>query len=204
MKKTKEKVGTNKIKDFFVIFLFVIKITLIGFGGGNALMPVIEKEAVYKKSWLTKEEFDRMVIVTNMLPGPSVIQSISYICIKKFGKFWGSILTLLSMLPHLFLALGIYLAVAQFPQKYLYVISVGVLGSIIGVLFAFGWSYMKKSKNKINVPLWVFLFLFTFIFCVFIPSPGNIPVIVMIAVFIFLGLTEYLFYKKSKRKKKEK
>lgn len=195
----------EKKKLFLEVFLFVLKITFIGFGGGNALMPVIKREAVDRKKWLSIEEFDKMVIVTNMLPGPSVIQAISYICIKHFGKLWGSLLTLISILPHVFLAFGLYLAVNKLPLNYLYVIAAGVLTSIAGVLFAFGWSYMKKSKNQMNTPLWLFLFIFTFAFCFFIPSPGNIPVIVMILLFLIVGLIELFLYLKTKKiKKREK
>ncbi|WP_029513011.1 chromate transporter [Mycoplasmopsis iners] len=193
----------NKLKNFWIVFCFILKITLIGFGGGNALMPVIKKEAVDKKQWLTLEEFNQMVIVTNMLPGPSVIQSISYICIKHFGKIWGSILTLLAILPHIFIALGCYLLIDKLPINYLYAISVGVLGSIIGVLLAFGWSYLKQSKNKLNTPLWLILFLFTFAFCFFVPAPWNMPIVVMVVIFIIVGFVEWFLYCKSKRQNKK-
>ncbi|VEU77963.1 chromate transporter [Mycoplasmopsis columbinasalis] len=190
--------------SFWEVFLFVLKITFIGFGGGNALMPVIKNEAVDRKKWLTLEEFDKMVIVTNMLPGPSVIQSISYICIKHFGKFLGSILTLVAILPHVLMAFGLYLGVSKLPLQYLYVIAAGVLTAISGVLFAFGWSYMKSSKNKINTPLWLFLFIFTFAFCFFVPTPYNIPVIVMIAIFFIVGIIEFVLYRKAKKMRSNK
>ena len=54
--------------------LTMAKIGLIGFGGGNALVPVIEKELVTTSQLLTKEEFDKEVIVANITPGALPIE----------------------------------------------------------------------------------------------------------------------------------
>ena len=52
----------------------MVKIGLIGFGGGNALVPVIERELVSSSDILTKEEFDKEVIVANITPGALPIE----------------------------------------------------------------------------------------------------------------------------------
>ncbi|OAB48697.1 chromate transporter [Mycoplasmopsis gallinarum] len=192
------------MKKFWIIFLFILKVSFIGFGGGNALLPVIQNEAVQKRKWLSQEEFDDIVIVTNMLPGPSVIQSISYIAIKELGKFWGSLCTLIAILPHVLFAFALYIAATFLPLEYLWTIAVGVLSTIIGILIVFGWTYMQKTRKLIKLPLWIFLFLFTFAFCFFVPVPGNLPILVMLAVFLIIALIAlfaYLKHKKEKRKK---
>lgn len=48
----------------------IIMVTFIGFGGGNAMMPVIKRYVVDKYQGLDNDEFDRNVVVTNMLPDP--------------------------------------------------------------------------------------------------------------------------------------
>ncbi|TNK88663.1 chromate transporter [Mycoplasmopsis pullorum] len=184
---------------FWPLFIFVLKVMIIGFGGGNAIMPVIKSEAVEKKKWLTIEEFDRMVIVTNMLPGPSVIQAISFLAIKNLGIFKGVILTLFAIFPHILIALILYLLASYLPINYLYAISIGALSVIAGVLLSFGWSYMTKSKNMINTPLWLLTFLVTLVFCVFVPSPFNLPIFVMIVFFLILGIVQFCLFKKSKK-----
>lgn len=192
----------EKKPKIWEMMLLIIKLTFIGFGGGNALMPVLKNEAVDKKRWMTVEEFDKIVIVSNMLPGPSVIEAISYLAIKVFGFWKGSLITFFAMLPHILLAYLFYFLIYLLPQNYISVISVGVLTAISGVLLAFGYEYMKSSKKQMSIPLWFLLFLFTFAFCLFIPSPFNIPIVVMIIVFIFFGLFHYLSYKKGLRNKK--
>lgn len=182
------------------LIIFILKITLVGFGGGNALMPVIRNECVIRNKWLTEKEFEKIVIVTNMLPGASVIQVLGYISVKLFGKLKGFFITLIVILPHVLIAFGLFLLSNYLPTNYLFVIAIGVLSSIVGVLFAFGWNYMKTSKDKIRLPVWLFLFVFTFSFCFFVPTPYNLPIIVMIVVFIILGFIEFITYRKTKKK----
>ncbi|WP_041594136.1 chromate transporter [Mycoplasma crocodyli] len=189
----------HKFKNIFEMILFVLKVSFVGFGGGNALMPLIKSEAVDKKKWLSIEEFDKVVIVSNLLPGPSVIQTIGYISIKFLGKMWGTLVTLLALLPHVLFAFGLYLLVNLLPIKYLYVVSVGVLSAIVGVLIIFGIRYIKLSHKNMPIPLWVSLFCITFAFCFFIPSPYNVPIVVMTILFILIAIVEFIIIKKSKK-----
>ncbi|WP_369085730.1 chromate transporter [Metamycoplasma spumans] len=187
MKKNKNKqaqlLDTGAIRpSFWKVFAFILFISFVGFGGGNALMPVIKRDAVDKYKWLTEEEFDRVVVITNMLPGASVIEAISYVSIKCLGFWKGFLVTIIGILPHCILFFGLFLAISYVPKKYLYVVSLGVLVSIIGFLVNFGINYMKKSYKKINTALWIFLFLITFLFSIFIPVPYNMPVFVMVMI----------------------
>ena len=44
----------------------MLRVGVIGFGGGNALIPVMEKEFVTKKPYVTKEEYDEAVLAASM------------------------------------------------------------------------------------------------------------------------------------------
>ncbi|TPR54655.1 chromate transporter [Metamycoplasma neophronis] len=202
MKKTKlsETLDTGvKRPSFWRVLGFILFISFVGFGGGNALMPVIKRDAVDKYHWLTEEEFDRVVVVTNMLPGASVIEAISYISIKCLGFWKGFIITIIGILPHCFLFFGLFLAMTYVPKQYLYVVSLGVLISIIGFLINFGINYMKKSYKKMNVGLWIFLFLITLAFSLFVPVPYNMPVFVMVLVMVIF----FIIVKIQKRNAKK-
>ncbi|UWV77138.1 chromate transporter [Mycoplasmopsis cynos] len=82
----------------------------------KSLTPVIKKEIVENKKLLDVKEFDQIVIVTNMLPGASVIQCISYISIKLLGKVKGIIITLFALFFHI---LCLVLDYCFYFQKYL-------------------------------------------------------------------------------------
>ena len=47
----------------------MLRVGVIGFGGGNALIPVMEKEFVTKKLYVTKEEYDEAVLAASITPG---------------------------------------------------------------------------------------------------------------------------------------
>lgn len=44
----------------------MLRVGVIGFGGGNALIPVMEKEFVTKKLYVTKEEYDEAVLAASI------------------------------------------------------------------------------------------------------------------------------------------
>ncbi|MFV8470219.1 chromate transporter [Mycoplasma sp. AA7A] len=197
MKKNKHTVASKA--SFWEVFLFILKVTIIGFGGGNALMPVIQREAVGKKKWLTEDEFDDIVIVTNMLPGASVIQTLSYIAITLLGKVKGTILTLVAILPHVLLAFAFLVVLTKYlPAEYLKIVSVGVLVAIIAFLINFGVRYAKQAHKTMSTPLWILIFLFSAGYSLFIPAPYNLPVVAIVVVIAIYSIW-YLITRKKRQ-----
>ena len=75
----------------FKIFFTMMKIGLFTFGGGYAMLALLENEFVEKRAWLEKDEFLDMVAIAESTPGPIAINSATYIGYKKAG-FLGSTL----------------------------------------------------------------------------------------------------------------
>lgn len=188
----------QKQPKFWTVFWLIIKISFVGFGGGNALMPIIKKEVVDKKKWLDNEEFSQVVVVTNMLPGASVIQTISYISIKMLGKIKGTLVTLIGILPHVLMAFGFLLLFNKLPIEYIKIISVGVLVSIIAFLIDFGYRFLKQSQSRIKLPVWILIFLFSLAYCLFVPSPYNMPVVAIILIIMIYSIIYYISKRKGK------
>jgi chromate transporter len=63
-----EKIVADKI-NFSKIIISFLKIGTIGFGGGSALIPVIEKEVVSEKGWISEEKFIEYTVAANITPG---------------------------------------------------------------------------------------------------------------------------------------
>ena len=80
------------------LFIAFFKIGAFTFGGGYAMLPIIEKEVVDKNHWLTKEEFIDMLAVVQSLPGPIAINSSVYVG-YKIAKFWGALQIFKTTLP---------------------------------------------------------------------------------------------------------
>ena len=71
----------------YIKFLYsLFKIGCIGFGGGNALIPVIERELVQKQQLDTKENIDKDVIVASITPGALPVEIVASIGKRNFGN----------------------------------------------------------------------------------------------------------------------
>ena len=67
------------MKRLFEIFLVFFKIGLFTIGGGYAMLPIIQREVVETKHWMTDEEFLDAISLTNSLPGPLATNSATFV-----------------------------------------------------------------------------------------------------------------------------
>lgn len=82
-----------------------LKIGLFGFGGGYAMLALIEREVV-TPGWITEQMFTDIVAISQMTPGPIGINSATYIGYVVTGSVLGSIVTTVTvMLPSFLLVL---------------------------------------------------------------------------------------------------
>lgn len=82
----------EKMKKLLSLFVSFLKIGAFTFGGGYAMIALLENEFVSKKKWLEKDEFLDMVAIAESTPGPVAINSATYIG-YKIGKVWGAIVS---------------------------------------------------------------------------------------------------------------
>lgn len=64
---------------FLLLFYTFFKIGLFGFGGGYAMLSMIQGEVVTKYQWLTTSQFTDIVAISQMTPGPIGINSATYV-----------------------------------------------------------------------------------------------------------------------------
>ena len=82
-----------------------LKIGLFGFGGGYAMLSLVQSEVV-KNGWITNQMFTDIVAISQMTPGPIGINSATYIGYVSTGNVLGSIIaTLVVVLPPYLLTL---------------------------------------------------------------------------------------------------
>lgn len=67
------------MKKLLEIFTMFFKIGMFTIGGGYAMLPIIQKEVVDKKSWMNEEEFLDAISLTNSLPGPLATNAATFI-----------------------------------------------------------------------------------------------------------------------------
>lgn len=83
----------------------MFKVGMIGFGGGSALIPVIEREVVEDNEVVTKEEYDKDVIVASITPGALPVEIAGGVGKKVFGSFGMAASAIMMALPGVILTL---------------------------------------------------------------------------------------------------
>ena len=80
----------QKFKTCLKLFLVMFKIGLFTFGGGYAMISLLESELVAKRKWLENDEFLNVVAIAESTPGPVAINAATYVGYKLAGV-WGSL-----------------------------------------------------------------------------------------------------------------
>lgn len=89
----------RKVKGYLSLFLTMLKVGLFTFGGGYAMIALLENELVEKKKWLKKDEFPDVAAIAESTPGPIAINAATYIGYKNSGMIGSMIATLGICIP---------------------------------------------------------------------------------------------------------
>ena len=99
---------TSENMLYLHLFYTLFTIGLFGFGGGYAMLSMIQGEVVTRYRWLTPQEFTDIVAISQMTPGPIGINSATYVGFTATGSVWGSVIaTFAVVLPSFILMLTI-------------------------------------------------------------------------------------------------
>ncbi len=170
------------IKLFFAFF----KIGLFTFGGGYAMIPLIQEE-VTKNGWLTAEEVIDIVGIAESTPGPIAVNLATFVGTSQMGFLGALVATLGVILPSFIIILLIAIIFKKImDNKYVKSILKGINPVIIGLILATG----VFTLFKILVPNFVINENFTFNFNDFIR-----PLIICAILALIM-----LLYKKMKKK----
>lgn len=142
---------------YLQLLLVYLKIGLLGFGGGYAMLTLIQEEVVEKHGWLSVQEFTDIVAVSQMTPGPIGINSATYIGYVVTGSVWGSILaTTAVMIPSFVLVLVISLSFARFKNNpHIDAVFSGIRPAAVGLIAAAAMLLMNE-ENFIDYGSYVF------------------------------------------------
>ena len=122
---------------YLQLFISYLKIGFFGFGGGYAMLSLIQNEIVEQRGWITVSQFADIVAVSQMTPGPIAINSATYIG-YTIGGFWGSVVATIAVcLP----ALTVMLALTKFflklkDNRYVHGVITGMRPVVVGMIAA--------------------------------------------------------------------
>lgn len=137
----------KRTKDLFLTFL---KIGAFTFGGGYAMVALLEHEFVEEKQWVSRDEFLDMVAIAESTPGPMAVNSATYIGYKIEGTEGAAVSTVAVCLPSF---LVIYL-ISLFFDRFLSLSAVasafkGIQVCVIYLILSAG---LKMLKNLQRTP----------------------------------------------------
>ena len=137
-----------KAKNILQLFLTMLKIGLFTFGGGYAMIALLEHEFVTRRGWLEQEEFLDVAAIAESTPGPIAINSATYIGYKR-GGLWGALAATLGItLP----SFCIIYAISLFFDAFLSISAVacafrGIRVAVIYLILSAGLRMLKKMKK---------------------------------------------------------
>ena len=143
----------KKSKLILTLFLCFFKMGAFTFGGGYAMLALLENEFVEKKKWLTKDEFLDMLAIAESTPGPIAINSATFIGYKTAGVIGSAAATLGVVLPSFI----IIFIISLFLDKFLTfkIVSNAFRGIQACVVYLIGSTGIKlfKQMDKKALPL---------------------------------------------------
>ena len=138
----------EKRKTLWSLFLTFFKIGGFTFGGGYAMIPLIQKEAVEKKGWVTDDDILEIIAIAESTPGPIAINSATFVGYRTCGVLGAACATLGVVLPSFVIILVISYVLDQFQQiRAVQYAFNGIRAGVLALLFKALWTMYKKCPK---------------------------------------------------------
>lgn len=175
------------MKRCWELFCAFLKIGAFSFGGGYAMIPLIQREMAEKRRWVSGEDILEIIAIAESTPGPIAINAATFVGYKA-GGFWGAFCATVGVVLPSFAIITLISHVLQEFQdlqtvKYAFFgIRAGVLALILKAL----WNMFEKSpKGIFSYAVMALAFVLTAIL--------NVNVIAVILLCAALGLISTLW-----------
>lgn len=145
----KHNTPAQEAKNLGTLFFTFFKIGLFTFGGGYAMIALLEEEFIQRRRWLDKDEFLDMTAIAESTPGPVAINSATYLGYKLAKVPGAATATVAVCLPSFLIIYAISLFFEQFTQ--LTVIAnafKGIQVCVIYLIFSAGVRMLKALDKS--------------------------------------------------------
>lgn len=152
----KHNTPAQEAKNLGTLFFTFFKIGLFTFGGGYAMIALLEEEFIQRRKWLDKDEFLDMTAIAESTPGPVAINSATYLGYKLAKVPGAATATVAVCLPSFLIIYAISLFFEQFTQLTVIASAFkGIQVCVIYLIFSAGVR-MLKSLDKSLFAIGVF------------------------------------------------
>lgn len=155
-----KKITADRVKLALTLFLSYFKIGLFTFGGGYAMIALIEREFVVRKKWINEVELYEIIAIAESTPGPIAINCATFVGYKILGFVGSFLATLAVCIP----SFAIIYLISVFYDAFMALTAVayafeGIKVGIAIMITVAGVNMIKKGKKNAFA---VGIFLLTF------------------------------------------
>ncbi len=189
------------MKKAIKLFFIMLKIGLFTFGGGYAMIALLENEFVSKRNWMSDGEFAEMVAIAESTPGPIAINAATYIGYRQKGVFGAVLSTIAVCIP----SFAVIYVISLFFNEFLKIAWVaaafrGIQAGVVVLISLAGIKmFIKMKKSLFNVLVAAATFICMIMFSLFAVDFSSVFYILISAV---SGLLIFLVKRMRERKKR--
>ncbi len=190
------------MKKLIELFLTFFKIGLFTFGGGYAMIPLIERTCVDKKEWITHDEMMNITVIAESTPGPIAVNCATYVGLKKRGIAGSVAATFGVILPSFLIILLISFFLDRFLEIKWVASAFRGIKAAVGIVIVDAGIRMISKMKKEALPMIILSVSFTAMMLINIFAV-RISTVVLMLTAAAVGLAVYLV-KRSKEKEAKK
>lgn len=164
------------MKEYLELVATFFKIGIMTFGGGYAMLPMIQREVVEKHGWATEEEILNYYAIGQCTPGVIAVNTATFIGDSRKGVLGGFLATLGVVLPSLIIISVIAAVLNNFAE--IAAVQHALAGIRVAVVVLVGYSVWKLMKSGVKGAFGWIIFVLTFLVSAIF---GLSPVVIVVA-----------------------
>lgn len=188
----------NSIKNFFQLFGVFFKVGAMTFGGGLAMLPILERELAEKRDWTTKDQLLDYYAIGQSTPGIIAVNVATFIGYNRGGIFGGIMATLGVIAPSVIIITVLARFIGSYSEiTWVKKILAGINVAVAAILTKAAWQFGKKSvKNIWGLLILLASFAFVYFF--------KVDTAIIIAISALIGIVIHLVNSKKALKVQQK
>ena len=183
----------NKV-SLWQLFITFLKVGAFTFGGGYAMIAILEEELVAKKHWITSEDMLDMLVIAESTPGVIAVNTATSVGFRTRGFFGALLATLGVVLPSFLIIFGLSFAIQAFQDNRWYQAAFTGIQACVAVLILNAFIKMSKQVHRDVFSIALLIAAFG------ISTFTRFNSIYLILVGAVLGLLYTLIYQAASRK----
>lgn len=185
---------------YLQLFLSFFKIGILGFGGGMAIISLVQNE-VEQYGWMTAEEFIDIVAISQVTPGPVGMNVATYVGYTASGTVWGSLLASMAIVLPSLIIMGLIFYLYEsirnhWSENRYFQISMRIIRILVVLLIANAAYRLMTPQTFIDYRSWI-IFAVAGI-CTLLPELRKNKVTEYLShpilLIILAGIVGYIFY----------